>query len=68
MERDSTPLSFGKYKGKTPEEISDIAPEYIVWMYRTMGASKCSKLLFLHCLDEAEMSYLEELRGEVEEW
>lgn len=27
MDKDTTPLSFGKYKGKTPEEIADIEME-----------------------------------------
>lgn len=33
---DKTPLRFGKYKGKTPIEVLEIEPSYLVWAYTTI--------------------------------
>ncbi len=30
---DSTPLSFGKYRGSTPDLIAESDPQYLVWLY-----------------------------------
>ena len=46
---DHTPLTFGKYKGQTPDEISEHDPSYIVWMYNTVRPHKCSKWLKEAC-------------------
>ena len=46
---DHTPLTFGKYKGQTPDEISEHDPQYIVWMYNTVRPHKCSKWLKEAC-------------------
>lgn len=48
-EYDNKPLTFGKYKGKTPKEISDHDPGYIVWLYDTILPKKCSKELRNAC-------------------
>lgn len=32
---DTKPLGFGKYKGRTPDDIARYDPGYIVWMYET---------------------------------
>jgi hypothetical protein len=29
----NTPLTFGKYKGRTLAEISKLNPEYVVWIH-----------------------------------
>ena len=42
---DHTPLTFGKYAGLTPDEISEHDPSYIVWMYNTARPHKCSEWL-----------------------
>ena len=34
---DHTPLTFGKYKGQTPDEISEHDPSYIVWLYNNIS-------------------------------
>lgn len=44
-ELDNTKLTFGKYKGHTPEEISVVDPSYIVWMFDNIKPAKCSKEL-----------------------
>lgn len=32
---DDTPFTFGKFKGKTPDEVSEIKPDYLTWMAKT---------------------------------
>ena len=49
---DDTPLKFGKYKDKTPNEISDYDPSYIVWMYANVKPAPCSKELAQNCEQE----------------
>lgn len=46
---DDTPISFGKYKGKTPDEISDIDPKYLLWLVNEVGFSNCSLALIQYC-------------------
>lgn len=47
---DKTPLNFGKHRGKTPDEISEIDPSYIVWMYeRIKNRPTCSHFLYECC-------------------
>ena len=55
MDKDTTPLSFGKYKGKTPEEIAEIDGSYVVWMFENVKQQTCSKELAEACeADERE--------------
>jgi len=44
-DKDNEPLAFGKYKGKTPNEIADVDIGYIVWMYDNVKPRVCSKEL-----------------------
>lgn len=49
---DSTPLRFGKYKGRTPNSVSDIDPQYIVWAAKNIDwflGKACSKPLARQC-------------------
>lgn len=47
---DHQPLTFGKYKGKTPAEVSEIDAGYIEWMYETVtDKPTCSKTLAEEC-------------------
>jgi uncharacterized protein (DUF3820 family) len=55
---DHTPLNFGKYKGKTPDEISEHDPSYIVWMYNNIKPKPCSEWLMEVC--KADIAYLED--------
>lgn len=48
---DTSPLTIGKYKGMTPEEISEVDPSYIVWLYENVEPKKCSKDLYILCED-----------------
>ena len=55
MDKDHTPLPFGKYKGKTPEEIAEIDGSYVVWMFENVKPPPCSKELAEACeADERE--------------
>lgn len=48
---DHTPLLFGKYKGMTPEEISEVDPSYIIWLYLLFSHRVvCSKELYKFCV------------------
>lgn len=52
---DNTPLAFGKYKGKSPGEVAEIDPGYIVWLYaETDRKGICSKALYRACKAELE--------------
>lgn len=42
---DIKPLTFGKYKGYTPEEIAEHDPSYIVWLYDNVVGQYCSREL-----------------------
>ena len=54
---DKTPLTFGKHKGRTPEEITDLDPGYIVWMYENISPKKCTRGLYLACEEEDPRDY-----------
>lgn len=49
---DHTPLTKGKYKGKTPDEISEIDPSYVVWAYENWLPRPCSRLLADACRED----------------
>lgn len=50
---DHSPLTFGKYRGKTPDEISELGKDgenYIRWMFETVeNKPTCSRLLYEAC-------------------
>ena len=52
---DKIPLAFGKHKGLCPEEIADIDPGYIVWLYDTKGPNECSRDLYVACSHAVEV-------------
>lgn len=55
MDKDHTPLSFGKYKGKTPEEVAWFDGSYVVWMFENVKPPPCSQELAEACeADERE--------------
>jgi hypothetical protein len=59
---DDKPLDFGKYKGKTPNEIADHDPQYLIWAFDNTKRKVCSRDLRDACQqdvmdDEAEMLY-----------
>lgn len=46
---DRSPLVFGKYKGRTPEEVAEIDQSYVVWMYENVSPAPCSTELYEDC-------------------
>lgn len=48
---DTRPVSYGKHKGLTPEEIAEIDPGYIVWLVDNVSINVCSPLLYRACVD-----------------
>lgn len=50
---DDTPLTFGKHQGKTPDEISEEDPSYIVWMWETVEVKHCSRGMYNYCKAQA---------------
>ena len=52
LDLDHTPLTFGKYKGQTPDEISEHDPSYVVWLYNNIKPHKCSEWLKKVCEQE----------------
>ena len=61
---DYTPLTFGKYTGQTPDEISEHDPSYIVWLYNNISPRKCS--IWLKELCECDVQY-GEMYGDIDE-
>lgn len=50
---DHTPLTFGRYKGRTPDQVAEEDPAYIVWMFKKVTTlPTCSKLLADACEPE----------------
>lgn len=35
----SSPMPFGKHKGKTVAELLDDAPDYLLWCYHDLGTN-----------------------------
>lgn len=52
-ELDTKPLQFGKFKGKTPEEVSELPQkerQYLVWAWENVGNSDvCSHSMYREC-------------------
>lgn len=46
---DSIALKFGKYASQTPEQIADLDPGYIVWLYDEFDSRLVSRALYLAC-------------------
>lgn len=42
---DTTPLTFGRYKGKTPFQVLTIDPSYLVWLDREFRPTRISSEL-----------------------
>lgn len=51
---DHTPLTRGRYKGKTPSDVADIDPAYLVWMCDSWQQMPCSILLYDECRGDME--------------
>ena len=60
---DKTLLTFGKYRGMTPDEVSEYDPSYVVWMYETIKPKRCSYFLYECCLRDLKPDEEEEYDG-----
>jgi hypothetical protein len=61
---DEEPLRFGKHIGKTPLEIAEIEPSYLIWAYENVKDKPCSLELYELCqLDADYESSREALNG-----
>ncbi len=54
---DDTPLAFGKHKGKTPNEIADDNPSYVVWAYENIERKICTQHLYEYCLKRKDSHF-----------
>ena len=67
-----TPLTFGKYKGKTPVEIAETDPKYVIWMYDNVTTHPtCSKQFRDYCEQDErdeEADHAEDQHYEKDGW
>lgn len=54
VSRDDIPLTFGRYKGKTPNEIAEFCPAYIAWAYENVKRKVCTEKLYQACDRDAD--------------
>lgn len=54
IDEDSLPLTFGKYKGESPNDISEHDPRYVVWLYENIQPPVVSRALAVECEQTAE--------------
>jgi hypothetical protein len=61
---DNQPLTFGKYKGQTPNQLLEEEHlSYILWMYENVKAPTCSSQLYEEAKQELEKyALIEEIR------
>ncbi len=50
---DHTPIGFGKHAGKTPEEVAELDPEYLIWAYTSLDKKLCSSALYRATKEDA---------------
>ena len=48
-ELDHTPLTFGAHRGRTPADVAESDPSYILWMYDSIYPHQCSLVLRNDC-------------------
>ena len=64
---DDMPLDFGKHRGKTPRQLVDLEPSYVVWLHETIPSvvSRSAYLDACFILDEdQDRRYIEDETGE----
>lgn len=52
VDLDNEPIRFGKYRGKTPNQIAKEDPRYLVWMWNNINNPPVTKSLVLDCEDQ----------------
>lgn len=60
LDLDHTPLTFGKHRGETPDEISEYDPAYVVWIYNNIKPHPCSSWLAERCKEDMQYPNEEE--------
>lgn len=69
---DNEPMTFGKYRGKTPEEVSEIDGPYLVWAYQARETKPCSEAMYNLCTGiiyhDAESDFQKEIAGLPNMW
>lgn len=50
-------LTFGKYRGMTPNQLVRIDPSYLAWAYRTVGSHLCSERLYKQAKEKARATH-----------
>lgn len=62
---DHMPLTFGKYKGKTPYSLLDSNPSYLIWMYENITIPPCTKELYSIAQErKADDEFMNEITAE----
>lgn len=46
---DNTKLGFGKYQDKTPDELSELDPAYMVWIFQELSVKPCTHAMYILC-------------------
>jgi hypothetical protein len=56
LDIDDEALTFGKYRGRTPNQVAEVDPSYVIWMFESVkNFQTCSPELYDACLqDEAD--------------
>lgn len=64
---DNSPVTFGKYRGKTPNQILFENPSYIKWMYLNFKSPPCTKELYESSIKKLTYRYNDNI-GPIDEW
>lgn len=52
---DDTPLTWGKYSGRTPRSVAKADPSYVVWMHaNVLDKPTCTRELALECEENCD--------------
>lgn len=65
---DETALTFGKHRGRTPNEIAKDDPGYIVWLQANVLPSPCSRGLAVECEERVDRWRREDAEEEELDW
>lgn len=65
-DQDDSPLTFGKYQGKTPDEISEIDPGYLVYLWEHTECHPFSRGMYNYC--KSKVSKADNTLGLMDDW
>ena len=66
---DDQPLPFGKYKGKTPNEVLEIDPQYLVWFYENVDGEYITKKTYKYAIiadSELDQEFYEAFKADID--